>query len=64
MAGLSPGQRLGRYEILAALGAGGMGEIYRARDPRLNRDVALKVLTPGFTCLERVEKGLVGRICG
>jgi len=41
---LSPGTRLGPYEILAAIGAGGMGEVYRARDSRLDRDVAIKVL--------------------
>jgi eukaryotic-like serine/threonine-protein kinase len=41
---LSPATRLGPYEILAALGAGGMGEIYRARDTKLGREVAVKVL--------------------
>ena len=40
------GQRLGPYEIVSALGAGGMGEVYRARDTKLNRDVAIKVLLP------------------
>jgi len=41
---LTVGMKLGPYEILAPLGAGGMGEVYRARDPRLQRDVAIKVL--------------------
>src|SRR5262245_26489361 len=45
---LSPGGRLGRYEVLALIGAGGMGEVYRARDTRLNRDVAIKTLPPGI----------------
>lgn len=40
---LSAGDKLGPYEILAPIGKGGMGEVYRARDPRLNRDVAVKV---------------------
>jgi len=41
---LSAGSRLGAYEILSALGAGGMDEVYRARDTKLGRDVAVKVL--------------------
>src|SRR5262245_34666332 len=41
---LAPSTRLGPYEILTPLGAGGMGEVYRARDSRLDRDVAIKIL--------------------
>jgi serine/threonine protein kinase len=45
---LTSGARLGPYEIQSAIGAGGMGEVYRARDTRLNRDVAIKVLPESF----------------
>src|SRR5215813_13374409 len=43
------GARLGPYEILSPLGAGGMGEVYRSRDPRLGREVAIKVLPASFS---------------
>jgi Tol biopolymer transport system component len=45
---LGPGSRVGSYEIIDWIGAGGMGEVYRARDPRLQRDVAIKVLSGAF----------------
>lgn len=45
---LISGTRLGPYEILARLGAGGMGEVYRARDAKLKRDIAIKVLLPAI----------------
>src|SRR5580658_3618327 len=51
---LCAGDRLGPYEILAPIGAGGMGEVYRARDPRLNRDVAIKVSSAQFS--DRFER--------
>ena len=54
---LSPGARLGPYEIIAAIGAGGMGEVYRARDTKLDRDVAIKVLPELFAAdPERVAR--------
>src|SRR5882672_6860322 len=46
--GLTPGTRLGPYEILSAIGAGGMGEVYRATDTTLGRQVAIKVLPDAF----------------
>jgi len=58
--GLSAGTRLGPYEVVAPLGAGGMGEVYRARDTRLGRDVAVKVVHPRLAAdpdrLSRFEK--------
>src|SRR5579863_10608744 len=57
---LAPGTKLGSYEIVAALGAGGMGEVYRARDTRLERSVAIKVLPAEFSAdsdgLHRFER--------
>jgi eukaryotic-like serine/threonine-protein kinase len=46
---LAPGSKLGPYEILAPIGAGGMGEVYRAHDPRMGRDVAIKISAERFS---------------
>ena len=57
---LAPGTKLGPYDVLAPLGAGGMGEVYRAKDTRLDREVAIKVLPEQFaadpTALTRFER--------
>src|SRR5262245_10677381 len=56
---LTPGMKVGSYQILSALGAGGMGEVYRAHDGRLQRDVAIKVLrgdAAGGDALERFRR--------
>jgi eukaryotic-like serine/threonine-protein kinase len=54
---LIPGTRFGGYEVLALIGSGGMGEVYRARDTRLDRDVAIKILPEAFAAdAERVAR--------
>ena len=66
---LSAGTRLGVYEVVGLIGQGGMGEVYQARDTKLDRDVALKVLPEAFTAdpdrlarFEREASGGVGRL--
>src|ERR1041384_5293296 len=57
MMSMAAGSRLGPYEIISALGAGGMGEVYRARDTKLNREVPLKILPESFaTDHDRLER--------
>jgi serine/threonine protein kinase len=61
---LAAGTRLGAYEVTASIGAGGMGEVYRARDLKLDRDVALKILPAAFAAdpdrLARFEREAQG----
>ncbi len=58
---LEPGTRLGHYEVLSSLGAGGMGEVYRAKDTKLGREVAIKVLPEQFTQDPKPQRDLNGR---
>jgi serine/threonine protein kinase len=53
---LASGARLGLYDIVALIGVGGMGEVYKARDPRLDRDVAIKVLPAELTSKRREQR--------
>src|SRR5579883_2098441 len=46
---VAPGQKIGPYQVVLQIGAGGMGEVYKAHDARLDRDVAIKVLPPSFS---------------
>src|SRR5215468_4727745 len=55
---ISPGTKLGPYEIVSPLGAGGMGEVYRARDTRLDRQVAIKVLAAHLSASPELKQRL------
>jgi len=62
---LAPGDRLGPYEALSAIGAGGMGEVYRARNTRLKRDVAIKILPEALAQdRDRLTRREACRDCG
>jgi len=58
---LTPGTRLGPYDIVALIGVGGMREVYKARDPRLDRDVAIKFCPPNWLRVRRWSIASGGR---
>jgi serine/threonine protein kinase len=60
---LAPGTRLGAYEVLTLIGSGGMGEVYRAKDTKLGRDVALKLLTRPLTILSGLPNSVAKPKC-
>ena len=58
---LAPGTRFGPYEVVGPIGAGGMGEVWRARDTRLDREVAIKILPWGLAADEALKAYVAGR---